>query len=471
MKYIILVLAGLLIPGGAWAASASLDEDGMLVVDGQRVFVLGLYENPPDENLDQAAAAGFNLIHASADEAALDRLWAKKMYAWINTGASIDLSVDPESREAALKQMVAGFSNHPALAVWEVPDEALWNVWYGATQWRRGAEPREQNALIAQLENANLAAELRDMREQANAAFERGEPEVGEELADEIWRRLDKAPPNPELNLSNAPERADRMAAGMLQGYRVIKSIDQDRPIWMNHAPRNSIEQLAEFNRAADAVGCDIYPVPRSRHNGHSDLADKSFSCVGAYTQRMQEAAPGKPVWMVLQGFAWADLSDETDDQAEREELRRPTFEESRFMAYDAIVNGARGILYWGTAYIEKDSGFWTDLLTLVTELSAQQPVLSAPDAALDIEVTLAETWGSVDRGVRVLPKQVGEKVHLLVVNEWSDPLVYTFHGLESLEGTSYRDPLTEQETIVQHGTLTLPIRGFGVHVLEPEVP
>ncbi|MCL4692672.1 MAG: hypothetical protein KJ060_09210, partial [Candidatus Hydrogenedentes bacterium] len=293
MKHIILVLAGLLIPGGAWAADSVLADDGMLTVDGQRVFVLGLYENPPDENLDQVAAAGFNLIHASAEEAALDRLWAKKLYAWINTGASIDLSVDSESREAALKRMVAGFSHHPALAVWEVPDEALWNVWYGATLWRRRDEPREQSALISQLDNADLAAELRDMREQASATYERGEPEIGEELADEIWRRLDKAPPNPELNLSNAPGRADRMAAGMLQGYRVIKSIDPERPIWMNHAPRNSIEQLAEFNRAADAVGCDIYPVPRSRHNGHSDLADKSLSCVGAYTQRMQEAAPG----------------------------------------------------------------------------------------------------------------------------------------------------------------------------------
>lgn len=470
MKGITLAFVALLIPGSAWAAASAIADDGMLVVEGQRVFVLGLYENPPDENLDEVAAAGFNLIHASADAAALDRLWSKKLYAWINTGAAIDLSVEPKSREADLKRMVAGFSQHPSLVAWEVPDEALWNVWYGATQWRRGAEPREQNALIAQLSDTNLAAELRDMREQAEVAYAGGEPAVGEQLADEIWRRLDKAPPNPELNLSNAPERADRMAAGMVQGYRAIKAIDPDRPVWMNHAPRNSIEQLAEFNHAADAVGCDIYPVPRGKFNGHSDLADKSLSCVGAYTRRMQDAAPGKPVWMVLQGFGWADLA-ETEGREGRDEQRRPNFEETRFMAYDSIVNGARGILYWGTAYIEKDATLWTDLLSLAAELKAFQPVLSAPDAKLSIDISLAETWGSIDRGVRVLPKQVGEKTYLIVVNEWSDPLVYTLHGLESLEGTSYRDPLTQTETIVQHGTLTLPIRGFGVHTLEPSVP
>jgi hypothetical protein len=442
----------------------------MLEVDGQRTFVLGLYENPDDARLDEAAAAGFNLIHASADAAAVDRLWAKKVYAWLNTGATIDLGADAETRKAELERLTAEFSKRPGFLVWEVPDEALWNTWYSATQWRRGAEPREQNALIAEVQDADLASELRAMRDEAEVAYGRGEPAIGEQLADEIWKKLGKEPPNPELNLSNAPERQVRLAEGMLQGYQLLKSLDPNHPIWMNHAPRNSIEQLALFNHGADAVGCDIYPVPRERDNGHSDLSDQFLSCVGGYTRRMQEAAPGKPVWMVLQGFAWTDLRETADEQT-RERLRKPRPDESRFMAFDAIVNGARGILYWGTAYIDKDEPFWTELLSLVAELSALQPVLAAPDAALVIEITLAETWGSIDRGVRVLPKQVDDRVYFLVVNEWIEPLVYTLHGLESLEGTRYRDPATGQETIVQHGALTLPIRGFGVHVLEPLKP
>jgi hypothetical protein len=470
MKSIALVFIFCAFAAGAWATTAIIAEDGMLEVDGQRTFVLGLYENPDDARLDEAAAAGFNLIHASADAAALDRLWTQKIYAWLNTGYTIDLGTDTETRKAELERMAGEFAKHPGFLVWEVPDEALWNTWYSATQWRRGAEPRKQNALIVELQDADLASELRGMRDEAEAAYGRGEPRIGEQLADEIWKKLGKEPPNPDLNLSNAPERQVRLAEGMVQGYQLLKNLDPNHPIWMNHAPRNSIEQLALFNRGADAVGCDIYPVPRERDNGHSDLSDQFLSCVGGYTRRMQEAAPGKPVWMVLQGFAWADLR-ETADVETRDLLRKPRPDESRFMAYDAIVNGARGILYWGTAYVDKDEPFWTELLSLVAELSAQQFVLSAPDAALDIDITLAETWGSLDRGVRVLPKQVDGRVYLLVVNEWLDPLVYTLHGLDSLEGTRYRDRETGQESMVEHGALTLPIGAFGVHVLEPLKP
>ena len=50
-------------------------------------------------------------------------------------------------------------------------------------------------------------------------------------------------------------------------------------------------------------------------------------------------------------------------------------------MAYDAIVHGARGILYWGTAYTKRDGTLWGDLLKLVRELADLQRVLSAPDA------------------------------------------------------------------------------------------
>lgn len=470
MKAVKSLIVVVLVARGVWAATAAIDADRMLNVDGKRMFVLGLYEDPGDDALlADVAHAGFNLVHVGVDTAALDRLWGQGLYAWVNTGGAIDLGDDPEGREAALQKMVDTAGRHPALLVWEVPDEALWNTWYSASQWRRGAEPRQQNELIAALTDADLTAKLRDMRAQVEAAYSRGEPEIGEQLADDIWRALGKEPPHPDLNLSNAPERAKRLAQGMVKGYQYLKGIDNAHPIWMNHAPRNSIAQLARFDEAADAVGCDIYPVPEGKV-GHSDLADKTLTCVGAYTRRMQEAAPGKPVWMVLQGFGWADLG-ETKSQKDREELRKPKPDESRFMAYDAIVNGARGILYWGTAYIDKKDPFWTDLLALVTELSAQQPVLSAPDASLDVKVMLAPTWGSIDRGIRVLPKQVGEHVYLLVVNEWSDPVVYTLHGLESLEGVSYRDNTTEQETIVQHGTLTLPIRGYGVHILEPQVP
>ena len=457
----------ILFAGAALGASVSIAPDRMAVVDGQRAFILGLYENPEDDAVLQAVAnAGFNLVRASASTEALDRLHAHGLGAWINTGGNIDLSDGRDQREQALRDVAAAHAQHPALLVWEVPDEALWNCWYGTVNWRRGFEPAQQREKIGLLADAALAEELRAQLDEVDRLHERGDFGASEELADDIWRKLGADPPHPELRLSACAQTAATMCQGMVEGCRLLKEIDPAHPVWMNHAPRNQIAQLAAFNEGADAVGCDIYPVP-AYGGGHSDLADRSLASTGAFTLRMQEAAPGKPVWMVLQGFGWADLQKNPTEEV-REEKRRPTFRESRFMAYDAIVRGARGILYWGTAYIEKDSEFWGDLLKLVRELADLQPVLAAPDAAIDATVTLAQTWGSVDRGVEILPKNVDGKVHLIVVNEFTDPLHYTINGLDDLEGTVYADPEDHREAKVTGGTLTLGIAGQGVQVLAP---
>lgn len=462
------IAMGLVVAAASFAAThVSVAPDGMLLVNGERTFVIGLYEYPTEDTvLEEIAEAGFNLVQASMDRAQLERLDARGIGAWINTGYSLDLGENSEERKAALTRMAQEFGSHRALWVWEVPDEALWNVWYGATMWRAGAEIREQNALIDALEDKAKAERLREMRRQAGRHWHRAEFKESEQLADAIWRELGKEPPQPKNNMSNAAERAARLADGMLAGYTYLKQIDPHHPVWMNHAPRNSVAQRAVFNRAADAVGCDIYPVP-AYLGGHSDLADRGLTSVGAYTRTMQEAAPGKPVWMVLQGFGWADLPERKNDP-DADTNRPPTHRETRFMAFDAIVNGARAILYWGTAYTDKTKPFWPDFLRAIREVADLQPVLSAPDATLDIDVALEETWGTLDRGIRVLPKQTDEGVWLIVVNEWSDPLRYTLRGLQSLNGTNYHDTAADVHGQVKDGALVLTIESYGVQVLKP---
>lgn len=458
----------------AHAATAKIAGDRMLEVDGERTFVIGLYENPADDAiLQEVAEAGVNLVHASADKAALDRLHAHHLRAWINTGYNIDFSENQAARQAGLEKMAGDFGGHPALLVWEVPDEALWNCFYRATQWRRGEEPAQLRAKIAELDDEALQTELREMMQRSSDLWEKGLYAESEETANAVWQKLGQESPQPDFGISNAPERAAKMCAGMLQGYEFLKKTDPNHPVWMNHAPRNQLNQLAAFNRAADIVGCDIYPV-REFETGHSDLAERTLAAVGAYTDRMQAAAlgkvgwsPDKPVWMVLQGFGWRDLSDNPDPDPEKG--RRPTLEETRFMAYDAIVHGARGILYWGTYRIEKDSQLWRDLLTVIGELNALQPVLSAPDASGEFPVTIAETFGSVDRGIRILPKAVSGKTWFLVVNDWTDPLTYTIGGLDDFNGVRYVENYTEDEATVSDSKMTFTIPGQGVHVLIPE--
>lgn len=469
------MLVGILLGGlQAFAGQSTIDDDRMLVLNGKRTFILGLYEYPEDEaRLDEVASAGFNLVQATAAPkevtSRLDRLHAKGLSAWVNLGSNVSSAGDPQGIERALRNLVSELGAYPALAIWEVPDEALWNCWYEANLWRRHDEPAQQLEKIDALADTSLAEALRKDRERVRNLFEEGAFAEAEALANAIWRKMDLEPPHPDLNFSNAPERSAKRAEELLEGYRVLKSIDPGHPVWMNHAPRNQIAQLARFNHAADIVGCDIYPAPAYRV-GHSDLADRSLSSVGAFTLRMQEAAPGKPVWMVLQGFGWPDIGGGDLKEAGGDMRRfRPSFAESRFMAYDAIVRGARGLLYWGTAYIEKDAVLWQDLLRLVAELDGFQTVLAAPDMKLDLTLAYEETWGSLDRGVVVLPKDVEGRPWLIAVNEWEDPLVYTIGGLDRFEDITFEDTATEARASVNQGKLRLTIRGNGVQVLAPK--
>ncbi|MFV2069990.1 MAG: hypothetical protein ACC645_23740 [Pirellulales bacterium] len=461
-----LLLAAILTAGTAFSATVRIDDDRMLVVDGKRRFVVGLYENPKDDTvLRQVADAGFNLVRSAASRSALDRLERHGLHGWVNTGSAIDLSKQQETRTAQLKQLVDRTGNHPAMLLWEVPDEALWNCWYRAFQWQHGQEPTQQLQQIKALSDHQQSEKLKQMHAEARSHLEVADYVTYERIADQIWRDLGSAQPHPELRLSTAPERAAKMSDGMLKGYTLLNRLDASHPIWMNHAPRNSIAQLARFDRAADIVGCDIYPVP-PYVGGHSDLTDRSLSAVGQYTRRMQEAAPEKPVFMVLQGFGWTDIGQKKDNPAAG---RRPTFRETRFMAYDAIVRGSRGILYWGTHSIEKDSSLWSDLLKLSRELTDLKDVLAARDVVPPLKIELAaETWGSLDRGVLVLGKAHNGHTWLIVVNEWNEPLRYRIAGLPDSGKQPYINVHTKAAVPVDSGALTGTIRGQGVQVLAP---
>ncbi|MBI2434090.1 MAG: hypothetical protein HYV26_14625 [Candidatus Hydrogenedentes bacterium] len=430
----------ILFAASAQAATVTIADDRMLVVDGKRTFVLGLYENPQDDAVLRAVKeAGFNLVYSAADAAALDRLHAAGLYAWINTGANIDLSQEREQRERALTAMAQSSGKHPALIVWEVPDEALWNNWYSAIQARWEREPGQLRQKIAEHPDAAAAQQAREKATESERLRHVGDYAASEAAADAAWKLLGVEPPHAGFGVANAAERSAKMLEGMRAGYTLLKSLDPAHPVWMNHAPRNQIAQLLAYGTAADIAGCDIYPVPGAPYSGHSDLADQTTTAVGAYTDRMQAGVPGKPVWMVLQGFGWADLEENPSEES-RQKKRRPTLEETRFMAYDAIAHGARGLLYWGTFKVEKDSAFWQDLLTVVQDLSKLQDVLAAPDATMKINAAYAEMAGSIESDPIVLAKEAPSGIWLLLVNENPDPLRFQLTGLNALEGRTYAD-------------------------------
>ncbi|MEW6236137.1 MAG: hypothetical protein AB1656_12185 [Candidatus Omnitrophota bacterium] len=444
---------------GAYAHPTSIDKDGMLRMNGERVFILGLYEQAKNDAFAQEAAeAGFNLIRVNAAKEDLDRAQAHELHAWIPLGG---LAVSNEQEKTALEAAVKTFASHPALAVWEAPDEALWNVWW--LRWNRTVDRwKEVDEALAQFSGS---AEEKEKLQSMAALWRRYRNSARYEQADaleEQIRALVKLPPSPE-KLSEWRQAIEPLRQQLASGCETVRQADPKHVLWFNHAPRNSIADLTSFGELADIAGCDIYPVPFGPDNGHSDLAERNLACVGRYTQRMAASIPGKPVWMVLQGFGWDDLNESRSTDKKRP---RPTYNQTRFMAYDAIANGARGLLYWGSDYVDKNSIFWLELTKTVSELCDLQPYLSAPDANSRIKFIQHPSSASDDNGIVFLAKEREGKWAFFIVNEAAQALAFDLSGLNSLDGKSITI-LGDPETLtVENGGFTYGLPSLSASVL-----
>ena len=99
-------------------SDASGQGDGLLIKDGKRLFPIGWYSMPEDNaSLKEMANAGINIIRCSSREA-LDRVHAAGIQGWM------PLPLQGGVTEA-FKKTVQSVAGHPALAIWEGPDEIV----------------------------------------------------------------------------------------------------------------------------------------------------------------------------------------------------------------------------------------------------------------------------------------------------------------------------------------------------------
>jgi hypothetical protein len=452
-------------------ADFRFSQDGFLKIDGTARLIIGMYELPKDdERLSEIARNGFNLIRVPQDINALHRVHRHRLYSWICLGSTVKLKESDHSSEQRLEQIMSKFKDHPSLLVWELPDEALWNIWWSRHPWIFGGQQQELRKSIEKVKNQTTddkTNEWLSLLRKADNFDERGLWKEAEEIYDLLWKELGVKNPHPNLKMSQCLDQADELTDEITRGCQVVKQLDPEHIIWQNHAPRNSVDRMRKYNQAIDAVGCDIYPAPSNPPTGHSDLKDTNISSVGPYTDRMRETAPGKSIWMVLQGFGWRDIHETLKADPDPRKGRRPNFSETRFMAYDAIVHGANAILYWGTHSIKKESSLWSDLMKVARELRALEPGIvgirpkNTPIAIAD------ETFGSIDgQGPRLMLSKTNKDWVLISVNEHAQGIAFTVKNLpEKMEGKTLYRLYSDETHIVENRTIHDGIRGFGVHV------
>ena len=202
-----------------------------------------------------------------------------------------------------------------------------------------------------------------------------------------LWKGADE----PDWGNSHNPRNATPQQVAHVA--KLIHELDPNHPIWLVQAPRGTVASLKRYDAGWDVGGIDIYPV--SYPPGvHTVGKNKELSMVGDFTRMMKQVAGDKPFWMTLQiAFSGVVKPGRT--------LRFPTFPDQRFMAYEAIINGARGLVYFGggspPTLNERDQplGFnWTYfdrvMRPLFEEIGPESPILPAllaPDSSIKLKV------------------------------------------------------------------------------------
>ena len=155
-----------------------------------------------------------------------------------------------------------------------------------------------------------------------------------------VWKGVD------EPALGRVP------AAGCVAVYQRLHALDPNHPVTIIEAPRAAAATpgrtvpltsaaVAPYARACDIHGVDIYPVssPPGAHAGGPPV-NTDISVVGDMTRILAVASGRHPIWTTLQ-IAWSGV-------LPPHPLVFPTLQQARFMAYDAIISGARGLFFFG---------------------------------------------------------------------------------------------------------------------------
>lgn len=378
---------------------APAQQTGLLPTPNGPVFPLGFYELPEeDAALKAMADAGVNLIRCR-NRADLDRIHALGMH------GVIPLPLQNGATES-LRETIAGLVDHPALAVWEGPDEVVWNFTSYSGLYRTMGVHSEEDA----------------------------------------WGKQ-----TPEA-VAYAEKKAAEIIPNMRAAATLIRELDSsNRPVWINEAQSSDTYYVRQYLDFVDITGCDIYPVKKD---------NRKLERIGQGTERWLKVGRGKPVYMVLQAFSWDALGEYYGVQ----DTAYPTFPESRFMAYDAIVRGASGILYWGSQFLKSET-FRESLYALISELNALQPFLVAP--VQPVKTTPTDMPESRHPSqVYATVRQHAEDCLIIVVNEdHIRHLGIVLENLEALDGRELHRLYEDGSRTVSHGEFMVRMQPLEVQV------
>jgi hypothetical protein len=253
----------------------------------------------------------------------------------------------------------------------------------------------------------------------------------------------------------------------LLNGYNVIKQEDTNHPVVQTHAPRGYVTNLQPYNVAADVLAIDIYPVAIPPPS-NPPPTNTQISVVGDWAQEIAQVANGQKQFWLIEQIAFSGTTPPTKT------LIFPTFTQSRYMAYQAIINGARGLMFFGgniaatlnaqDAPLQWNWTFWTNVLRSVVQQLGDHGMLANALVTTNSALPITISGGSVG-DLEFCVREVPPYLYILASKREGTNVNATFSGLPGWAGTGevlYEFP---RAVTASGGQFTDSFAPFDVHV------
>jgi hypothetical protein len=411
---VLAVVLAVLLVESAGAAVTTVDQHGTTLVDGQKVFPIVLAKGP---ERDSATPSGGD---------ALDEVVAAGVN-FFKVGPAQDPWLDADKADAV-----------------------LWNQ----EAAKRGVYTWVNLATLADAE----PGKLKDTRLREVIGLLRDDPALA------MWKGQD------EPFWGHFPPEALQYAYCVATsrgnpGWCLGRPTADSDHLWVTiQAPRGEGADLAPYSPVTDIHGVDDYPVT------WANKGDPNLHEVGEYTDIVASVTPNHAVWTTLQVCA-------SGSSGPNGEYVLPTRHQERYMIYDAILNGARSLAFYGgnidrcwtpaDAQLRWNWTFWNDVLKgLIQEINADSPIAPAL-----VNPGSTQVLTSSDQTTQVISREGGDgELWVIAARHGPGSQAVTISGLPPARsnGTVY----TEGRSVVTAGgTFTDMFDRWDVHVYRLAAP
>ena len=257
---------------------------------------------------------------------------------------------------------------------------------------------------------------------------------------------------------SDEPFYNGRSASSLAYAYQTTHELDPAHLAFLIQAARGTAAQLAPYSAVTDVHGVDVYPVTFSHPR-------PSLVTVGDRTALMASITPRHGVSMTL-----AICHSTSWDHRGSGGFVVPTKRQMRFMAYDAIMHGARALFFFGAdnphCFTAADQPlgwnwtYWQQLAPLIRQLAPTSPLypaLLAPGTGIGLN--------SNDAAIKVISRTTANgRVWILAENRSSHSHRAAISGLPRGTTTATLFPSGRTKDVT-HRTIRAAFKPWAVHV------